>query len=915
MYRIDVDDLTIFDDTISFVDHGLDVIDPVLNLEESAAGSLEITIPKSNVGFDKIERMTSTFYVYKNDQVIWSGRAVNETEDFFGNKAFTVEGALAFLNDTIQPQNEFHNMTVIGFWEHLISVHNDKSERKFKIGAITVTDPNDSLYRFTDYETTIDAINEKLIEPLGGYVRVRYVGKTPYIDHLKDPPKTSAQQIKFGENLLDFTKNWDMTDFCTVVLPLGKEIQEETDTGYGEDGNPVYPEETEYEQLPNYLTVKSVNAGSIYVPNLDTVRKYGWIERKVQWNDVTTPEYLLKVAKEYLLNIQFDYMEIELSAVDLHYFDVNYESIDLLDNVRTISEPHGLDRTFPVKKMKIPLNKPESTKFTLGDKATTSLTSINTAINQDVYDRINRIPSYSGILKRAQNNATALINMAGKSGNVVLRNNEILIMDEPDIDRAQNIWRWNVNGFGHSSNGYAGPFNTAITMDGVVMGECIEAGSISAEKLSVEATKTMEKLATDYVDGQLSKYYTAVTIDSKLSTLADSIILEVTSRTIPNENLLVNTRNPQDTAGLVATPDHAPMLNSYTRENMFVSAVSSGTTLGTFNYTSRFPVTAGKAYTFSADALTYISSGNIRILFCWSKSNAPTDEDAYDGSLLLNVPVSGAGSRKDIAATFTAPDKSKSAYIRYYAVADTAPSYSTNCYFNKLKMEVGNAATPWEMNKTDIVSRATLKVTDDKITSKVSTSEFGTYVEQNSKSVRIAWNNVSSYVSIESGGVVVYRDGGKIENNITAKLSYHGLELWRTGTNVGSIGTNEFDSDSSKKGLVFDLNYWGYYMCWGAQSSEDSNYFVKLIYAHGSFNDYIEGHLYFSAPTHAADIFVIENNTYAKENGSYYKGVNGSSTVYIPCSPPSNGEYYEAQLISGLVVNTYSNDNEVTSAR
>lgn len=651
----------------------------------------------------------------------------------------------------------------------------------------------------------------------------------------------------------------------------------------------------------------------MYVPNLDTVAKYGWIEKKVTWNDVNTPEYLLRVAKEYLKLIQFDEMELELSAVDLHYFNVDYESIDLLDNVRTISEPHGLDRTFPVKKMKIPLNKPESTKFTLGDKVATSLTTINSNINQEVYDKINKIPSTSGILKKAQDNATSLINMAGKSGNVVIRNNEILIMDEPDIDKAQNIWRWNVNGFGHSSNGYQGPFNTAITMDGTVMGEYIAAGSISAEKLTVEATKTMERMATEYVDGQLSKYYTAVTVDSMLKTLADSITLEVTSRTLPNENLLKTSRNPITYDDLVRAPGTTTSFNSYFQEYVFTSKCANNT-IGTNVYTSRFPVESGKNYTFSCDYKNFVKDARLMVELCWRKTRSAAD-DAYDGTIPKSVPIEYVGDIQRCSCTFTIPSGALSAFIRCY-IYTVGENASANCYLNKLKVEVGNAATPWEMNKTDIISRATLKVMDDKITSKVSNKDFGTYVEQNATSIRIAWNTISSYISIEAGGVVAYRNNSKTENNVSAKLMDRGLELWRTGTNVGYIGSNEWKSDNSKKGLVFDLEYWGYFMSWGAQdSTTDNTYYVRMLYAHGGFDDYIQARLYFSAPAHFTKLCVFESNTYVKDGYSYYKGLSGSDYIYLPASPPESGSYYEARVSSGLIVNTYSNDSEVEKAR
>lgn len=38
----------------------------------------------------------------------------------------------------------------------------------------------------------------------------------------------TPQIIRFGDNLLDFTKNWDLTDLATVLIPRGATIEQES---------------------------------------------------------------------------------------------------------------------------------------------------------------------------------------------------------------------------------------------------------------------------------------------------------------------------------------------------------------------------------------------------------------------------------------------------------------------------------------------------------------------------------------------------------------------------------------------------------------------------------------------------------------------------------------------------------------
>ena len=61
---------------------------------------------------------------------------------------------------------------------------------------------------------------------------------------------------------------------------------------------------------------------------------------------------------------------------------------------------------------------------------------------------------------------------------------EILIMDTTDIATATKVWRWNQGGFGYSSNGYQGPFTTAITQDGAIVADFITVGALNASLIT-----------------------------------------------------------------------------------------------------------------------------------------------------------------------------------------------------------------------------------------------------------------------------------------------------------------------------------------------------------------------------------------------------------------------------------------------
>lgn len=69
-------------------------------------------------------------------------------------------------------------------------------------------------------------------------------------------------------------------------------------------------------------------------------------------------------------------------------------------------------------------------------------------------------------------------------GCVVKKDGELFISDNEDIDKAQRIWRWNINGLGYSSTGIDGPYGLAMTMDGKIVADFITTGTMSAERIN-----------------------------------------------------------------------------------------------------------------------------------------------------------------------------------------------------------------------------------------------------------------------------------------------------------------------------------------------------------------------------------------------------------------------------------------------
>lgn len=482
MYSVYGDGICIYNDL--YLAGAVNALTPKLDLADNTAGTLEITLPVGNAGYDKLERLSSEMVVKRNNEEIWAGRIISEKKNFQNSRILTCEGELAYLNDTTQPPTEYNEIDVYSFVEALLTEHNSKVayDKQLEMGSITV---NETISRITNNETTMEALSSHLVDKLGGHIRIRRVRDEDgnlhrYLDYLEDYPNTNGQTIRFGQNLLDFTRSWDMDEYATVIMPRGAKL----------DASPI-------ESVDAYLDVSSVNGGSRYVTSEEAIKAHGWIEQVVDWEDITDPSDLLQKAKDYLADIQFDDVVIEVSAVDLRYLSKDVQSINLLDNVRCISRPHGMDKVFPVTKLSIQLDNPENATYTLGDTIKeNSLTSTTRAANTEILERIAKLPTEKSILDKAQDNATSILNMATQGYVTIVRNqngSQYLAISSESANSAYNpkndtwkdgtkLWKWSINGLGYSKDG-GKSYGTAITMDGAIVADYITVGTMSADRI------------------------------------------------------------------------------------------------------------------------------------------------------------------------------------------------------------------------------------------------------------------------------------------------------------------------------------------------------------------------------------------------------------------------------------------------
>ena len=182
----------------------------------------------------------------------------------------------------------------------------------------------------------------------------------------------------------------------------------------------------------------------------------------------------------------------------------------------------------------------------------------------------------------------------------------------------------------------------------------------------------------------------------------------------------------------------------------------------------------------------------------------------------INLSVS-----KTYATQTTVTEKYNSAVKKGQTAADAAEKNAIADTTKRLK----SYSTTEEMNSA-------IKLKADSITTevnkKVDSSEFGTKITQNAYSVRVAWNNNSNYIQLESGKIAIY-NGEVTTNQKRAVFDQNGNHFYRDGYYVGKIGTNYWSDNETHKGLVFDLDVQGKYMAFAQKASSSSTGYNTML--------------------------------------------------------------------------------------
>ena len=470
MYKITIQTLSSNEKTLYYPGSEEYVVSSaVLSLRVGSAGEFNFTVPLDNPFYAEIVDH-AIISVYEDNLEIWRGDIRDIQQNFDKSLAVYCLEDLAWLGEEAVAMTSITNETYLQRFTGAIASYNQNqvAKRQFTQGMLTsVTTSSICKWQPKYEENLLDCLRNYIADD--GYVRIRRTivngSLVRYVDIIKlsDYGQQATQAIEFGQNLLDFVKEMDDTNFLNVLYPYGAE----TDT-----------------ELYGDIMQRIVGTP---IQNDVSVAAFGRRARSVVF-ETDSEAKLNSLALAYLNRYSQPNMKIRVRAVDLGNIDL-INRIHLGDSVRIIATTFGVDQWDYVTKQDLDLLDLSNNQIELSDTVrTTSLTSQVATQAQE----IENIPTQASVIDAAKKNAMAILQ--GDNGGVVTFqvNGEeqivgILIANNLDITQATKAWGWNINGLCYVHRQYPSDdwtLGIAMTMNGEIVADYITTGEMSADRIN-----------------------------------------------------------------------------------------------------------------------------------------------------------------------------------------------------------------------------------------------------------------------------------------------------------------------------------------------------------------------------------------------------------------------------------------------
>lgn len=358
MIQIYTNDVLTYDSRLE----GYDLVGLTVTTALNKGGTANIIMPPGHPAYTAYTEYSSLVQIVRDGVLVFRGRALYVSDDFYRQRTVVCEGELCFFQDAIS-RPYLHQDSPAAVFAAVVQDYNAQVEerKQFQVGTVTVTDPNDYIRLESETAETVLATLNKLLSRCGGYIIFTTNDAGQRVANWYEVPGYRSSQeidLDLGGNLLSFARDGANTNLATALVPYGAKD----------------------ESTGKRLTIESVNDGLDYIVDEEAEAIRGRITATATWDDVTNPSNLLRKAQQYLAERRQIITSLKLTALDLSYIDKTIDSYRVGDTIRVRSKPHGVDEDFRLTERTEDLLNPAGNQITLGrEKA--SLTGADVAAN------------------------------------------------------------------------------------------------------------------------------------------------------------------------------------------------------------------------------------------------------------------------------------------------------------------------------------------------------------------------------------------------------------------------------------------------------------------------------------------------------------------------------------------------------
>ncbi len=327
----------------------------------NTADSFSFDILPFNNGFDFLVQYATEISVInvKKNEEIFDGRVLDIKDSMNDDgtilKNVVCESSLGFLQDSLQPYLNPRNWTRKELLLFILNNHNSQVEEQKQIflGDITVTGIDENIYIGLQRQNSFEAIKEKLIDKIGGEIRIRKENNKRYLDYADKFGSYVETPIKIKVNMKNLSKEDELNSIITRLYPYGAKIEDE--------------ENLENTDNDNRVDITSVNNGIPYIEDKTAIEVYGIIEGTHNWDDVTLPKNLLSKATEYLNENNRIKRKYSINSLDLSLINKKYDEIDVYNYYPVKNNYLNVDENLRVIKKTTNILNPTEFSVELGD--------------------------------------------------------------------------------------------------------------------------------------------------------------------------------------------------------------------------------------------------------------------------------------------------------------------------------------------------------------------------------------------------------------------------------------------------------------------------------------------------------------------------------------------------------------------